>query len=128
MSVSVKRTLEGTAVGVPSGCSFLGGNGYTRLCIIGILFLINKLGRIVGVKGGKEGAARFMEALKLAKIVIHVADARTCVLHPATTTHRQLSDQQLIDAGIAPNMIRLSVGIEDPEDIIADLKQALEKV
>ena len=82
----------------------------------------------VGVKGGKEGAARFMEALKLAKIVIHVADARTCVLHPATTTHRQLSDQQLIDAGIAPNMIRLSVGIEDPEDIIADLAQALEKV
>jgi len=82
----------------------------------------------VGVKGGKEGAARFMEALKLAKIVIHVADARTCVLHPATTTHRQLSDQQLIDAGIAPNMIRLSVGIEDAEDIIADLAQALEKV
>ncbi len=82
----------------------------------------------VGIKGGKEGAARFMEALKLAKIVIHVADARTCVLHPATTTHRQLSEQQLIDAGIAPNMIRLSVGIEDPEDIIADLKQALEQV
>ena len=82
----------------------------------------------VGVKGGKEGAARFMEALKLAKIVIHVADARTCVLHPASTTHRQLSDQQLIDAGIAPNMIRLSVGIEDPDDIIADLAQALEQV
>ena len=82
----------------------------------------------VGVKGGKDGAARFMEALKLAKIVIHVADARTCVLHPASTTHRQLSDSQLIDAGIAPNMIRLSVGIEDVEDIIADLSQALEKV
>ena len=82
----------------------------------------------VGVRGGKEGAARFMEALRLAKIVIHVADARTCVLHPASTTHRQLSDAQLIDAGIAPNMIRLSVGIEDVEDIIADLAQALEKV
>ncbi len=82
----------------------------------------------VGIKGGKEGAARFMEALKLAKIVIHVADARTCVLHPATTTHRQLSDRQLLDAGIAPNMIRLSVGIEDVEDIIADLSQALEQV
>ncbi len=82
----------------------------------------------VGVKGGKEGAARFMEALKLAKIVIHVADARTCVLHPASTTHRQLSDQQLVDAGIAPNMIRLSVGIEDADDIIADLRQALEQV
>ena len=82
----------------------------------------------VGIKGGKEGAARFMEALKLAKIVIHVADARTCVLHPATTTHRQLSDRQLLDAGIAPNLIRLSVGIEDVEDIIADLSQALEQV
>ena len=82
----------------------------------------------VGIKGGKEGAVRFMEALRLAKIVIHVADARTCVLHPASTTHRQLTDQQLIDAGIAPNMVRLSVGIEDPEDIIADLAQALENV
>ena len=82
----------------------------------------------VFVKGGKEGAVRFMEGLKLAKIVIHVADARTCVLHPASTTHRQLSDQQLIDAGIAPNMVRLSVGIENPEDIIADLAQALEQV
>ena len=82
----------------------------------------------VCVKGGKEGAVRFMEGLKLAKIVIHVADARTCVLHPASTTHRQLSDQQLIDAGIAPNMVRLSVGIENPDDIIADLAQALEKV
>ena len=82
----------------------------------------------VFVKGGKEGAVRFMEGLKLAKIVIHVADARTCVLHPATTTHRQLTDQQLIDAGIAPNMVRLSVGIEHPDDIIADIAQALEKV
>lgn len=82
----------------------------------------------VFVKGGKEGAVRFMEGLKLAKIVIHVADARTCVLHPATTTHRQLTDQQLIDAGIAPNMVRLSVGIEHPDDIIADIAQALEQV
>ena len=82
----------------------------------------------VFVKGGKEGAVRFMEGLKLAKIVIHVADARTCVLHPASTTHRQLSDSQLIDAGIAPNMVRLSVGIENPDDIIADLAGALEKV
>ena len=80
------------------------------------------------VKGGKEGAVRFMEGLKLAKIVTHVADARTCVLHPASTTHRQLTDQQLIDAGIAPNMVRFSVGIEDPEDIIADVAQALEQV
>lgn len=82
----------------------------------------------VCINGGKEGAVRFMEGLKLAKIVIHVADARTCVLHPASTTHRQLSDEQLIDAGIAPNMVRLSVGIEDPDDIIEDLAAALECV
>ncbi len=81
-----------------------------------------------GPKGGKEGAARMMEALKLAKIVIHVADARTCVLHPATTTHRQLNDEQLAAAGIMPNMIRLSVGIEDIDDILEDIAQALEKV
>ncbi|MBE6824781.1 MAG: bifunctional O-acetylhomoserine aminocarboxypropyltransferase/cysteine synthase [Ruminococcaceae bacterium] len=81
-----------------------------------------------GVKGGKAEAAKMMEALKLAKIVVHVADARTCVLHPASTTHRQLTDQQLVDAGIMPNMIRLSVGIEDAEDIIADIAQALEQV
>lgn len=81
-----------------------------------------------GVKGSKAEAAKMMEALKLAKIVVHVADARTCVLHPASTTHRQLNDQQLLDAGIMPNMIRLSVGIEDADDIIADIKQALEQV
>ncbi|MBR2715885.1 MAG: PLP-dependent transferase [Ruminococcus sp.] len=81
-----------------------------------------------GVKGGKAEAAKMMEALKLAKIVVHVADARTCVLHPASTTHRQLNDQQLLDAGIMPNMIRLSVGIENVDDIIADIKQALENV
>lgn len=81
-----------------------------------------------GVKGGRENAAKVMEALHLAAIVIHVADVRTCVLHPASTTHRQLSDKQLDDAGISPNMIRLSVGIENSEDIIADFKQALEKV
>lgn len=77
-----------------------------------------------GVKGGREQAMRFMEALKLAKIVIHVADARTCVLHPASTTHRQLSDQQLAEAGISPDLLRLSVGIEHVDDIIADLDQA----
>ncbi|HHZ05630.1 MAG TPA: bifunctional O-acetylhomoserine aminocarboxypropyltransferase/cysteine synthase [Clostridiales bacterium] len=81
-----------------------------------------------GVKGGRENAAKVMEALHLAAIVIHVADVRTCVLHPASTTHRQLSDKQLDDAGISPNMIRLSVGIENSEDIIADFKQALEKI
>ncbi|MCH5202109.1 MAG: PLP-dependent transferase [Oscillospiraceae bacterium] len=79
-----------------------------------------------GVKGGKETAEKLMGELKLARIVTHVADARTCVLHPASTTHRQLTEQQLIDCGVAPNMIRLSVGIENSDDIIEDIKQALE--
>ena len=69
-----------------------------------------------------------MKNLKLAAIVTHVADARTCILHPASTTHRQMSDEELIAGGVAPDMMRLSVGIEDPEDILADLAQALDKV
>ncbi len=81
-----------------------------------------------GVKGGREAAAKFMEALKIAQIVIHVADARTCVLHPASTTHRQLSDDALAEAGVLPDLIRISVGIENPDDIIADLAQALGQV
>ena len=81
-----------------------------------------------GVKGGREAAIRFMNALKLAKIVVHVADARTSVLHPASSTHRQLTDEQLIAGGITPDLIRFSVGIEDVEDIISDISQALEKV
>ena len=81
-----------------------------------------------GTVGGKEGAAKFMNALKLAKIVCHVADARTSVLHPASTTHRQLTDQQLKDCGVEPNMIRFSVGIEDAEDIIEDIEQALDQI
>ena len=67
-----------------------------------------------------------MDALKLAAIVVHVADARTSVLHPASTTHRQLTDEQLVDAGISPELVRFSVGIENAEDIIADIAQALE--
>ena len=77
------------------------------------------------VKGGYEKAAKFMESLKLATIVIHVADVRTCVLHPASTTHRQLTEKQLINAGINPGMIRMSVGIEDERDILLDVKKAL---
>ena len=79
-----------------------------------------------GVKGGREAAVRFMDSLKLAAIVVHVADARTSVLHPASTTHRQLTDEQLVAAGVSPDLVRLSVGIENVEDIIADLKQAIE--
>ncbi len=81
-----------------------------------------------GVKGGRERAIRFMDSLKLAAIVTHVADARTCVLHPASHTHRQLTEEQLLEAGVKPDLIRFSVGIEDADDIIADLKQALEAI
>ncbi|MEG1609250.1 MAG: O-acetylhomoserine aminocarboxypropyltransferase/cysteine synthase family protein, partial [Clostridia bacterium] len=78
-----------------------------------------------GIKGGRAKANEFMKGLKLIKIVTHVADARSCVLHPATTTHRQLTDQQLIECGISDNLIRLSVGIEDPQDLIDDLLNSL---
>ena len=78
-----------------------------------------------GLKGGREASIRFMDALRLAAIVTHVADARTCVLHPASHTHRQLTDEQLLQAGVRPDLIRLSVGIENAADIIADIEQAL---
>lgn len=78
-----------------------------------------------GIKGGKEAAVKFMESLKLAQMVVHVADARTSVLHPASTTHRQLTDEQLIACGVPADMIRMSVGIEHCDDIIADIEQAL---
>ena len=81
-----------------------------------------------GIKGGRAASIRFMDALKLIGIVTHVADAWSCVLHPASHTHRQLTDKQLEEAGIPPDLIRLSVGLEDPDDLIADLKQALAKV
>lgn len=78
-----------------------------------------------GLKGGRQAASDLMDKFKLAAIVTHVADARTCVLHPASHTHRQMSDQQLLEAGVAPDLIRFSVGLEHVEDIIADLEQAL---
>ena len=80
-----------------------------------------------GLKGSREDAIRFMDNLDFISIVTHVADARTCILHPASHTHRQLSDEQLREAGIAPDLIRLSVGIENVNDIIADIEQALNK-
>ena len=79
-----------------------------------------------GLKGSREEAIKFMDSLKLACIVTHVADARTCVHHPASHTHRQLTDEQLAAAGISPGLVRLSVGIENVEDIIDDIKQAME--
>ncbi len=79
-----------------------------------------------GIKGGRDAAEKFMKKLKLAMIATHVADSRTCVLHPASATHRQLTDEQLVECGISANMIRFSVGVENVNDILADLKQALE--
>lgn len=81
-----------------------------------------------GLKGDRNTAIKFMDSLQMINIVTHVADARTCVLHPASHTHRQLSDEQLREAGIAPDLIRLSVGIEDVDDILDDIKQALDKI
>ena len=81
-----------------------------------------------GIKGGRDQSIKFMDQLKLASIVTHVADSKTCLLHPASHTHRQLTNQQLIEAGIAPDLIRLSVGLENIGDIIDDLKQALESI
>lgn len=81
-----------------------------------------------GLKGDRDTAIKFMDSLELINIVTHVADARTCVLHPASHTHRQLSDEQLREAGVAPDLIRLSVGIEDVDDILDDIKQALKKL
>ena len=81
-----------------------------------------------GVKGGREAAVRMMDALKMIAIVTHVADARSCVLHPASHTHRQMNDEELLEAGVQPDLIRFSVGLENIEDIIADLEQALRQV
>ena len=81
-----------------------------------------------GVKGGREAATKFMDSLEMASIVTHVADLRTCVLHPASTTHRQMTDEQLKEAGVSPDLIRFSVGIENIEDILGDVEQALAKV
>ncbi len=81
-----------------------------------------------GVKGGREAAAKFMEGLKLASLVVHVADLRTCVLHPASTTHRQLNDEQLAEGGISADLIRMSVGIEKKNDIMEDIQQALNQL
>ena len=81
-----------------------------------------------GLKGGRDVSVSFMDSLKLAAIVTHVADARTCVLHPASHTHRQMTDEQLVEAGVQPDLIRFSVGIENADDIIADIEQALENI
>ena len=81
-----------------------------------------------GVKGGRKAAEAFMKALRIAAIETHVADARTCCLHPASATHRQMNDEELLAAGVSPDLVRLSVGLESREDLIADLDQALASI
>ena len=81
-----------------------------------------------GVKGGRAAASKFMEGLKLVAIETHVADARSCCLHPATTTHRQMTDEELIECGVGPDLVRLSLGLEDKEDLISDIEQSLSRV
>ena len=81
-----------------------------------------------GVKGGRPAAEKFMKNMTLGAIETHVADARTCCLHPASATHRQMNDQELRAAGVSPDLIRFSCGIEDADDLIADIKQALDKI
>ena len=81
-----------------------------------------------GIKGGRDTCVKFMDTLKLANIETHVADSKTCLLHPASHTHRQMTEEQLIEAGVAPDLIRFSVGLENPEDIIADLQQAFDQI
>ena len=81
-----------------------------------------------GVKGGRKAAEEFMKHLKVAMIATHVADAHTCVLHPASSTHRQLSDEELVAAGVGPDLVRFSVGIENADDIIEDLGNALDQI
>ena len=81
-----------------------------------------------GVKGGRKAAENFMKHLKMAAIETHVADARTCCLHPASATHRQMNDEELRAAGVGPDLVRLSCGIEDKRDLIADLEQALAQI
>ena len=100
--------------------TFLRSSRFWRLVRIGCCGVVSFI-----VKGGREAAMRFMNALDLIDIVVHVADVRSSILHPASTTHRQLSDAQLAAAGIDPGMVRFSVGIENIDDIIADLAQAL---
>ena len=80
---------------------------------------------VFGVKGGRENAKKFIGNLKLIKQVTHIADVRSCVLHPASTTHRQLSEQDLINCGISANLVRLSIGIENVDDILEDIENAL---
>lgn len=117
--VADERVAWVNYAGLPDNKNYALAQKYLPLGGCGVISL--------GLKGSREEAVRFMDALQLISIVTHVADAKSCVLHPASHTHRQLTDEQLRAAGIAPDLIRLSVGIEEASDLIADIKQALNK-
>lgn len=106
--------------GLPSSSQYALAQKYLPNGVCGVISF--------GVRGGREAAMKFMDSLRLAQIVVHVADARTSILHPASTTHRQLTDEQLLAAGIGPEMVRMSVGIENVEDILEDIEQAFNKL
>lgn len=126
-ALAVARFLEGHPKVAWVNCPGLPGNRYTQRAA---KYMPNGTCGVValGIKGGRAGAEAFMAGLKLASIATHVADAKTCVLHPASTTHRQMNDQELQAAGVSADLVRLSVGIEHIDDIVADLAQALETV
>ena len=126
-ALAVAKYLESNDKVAWVNCSMLESNKYYELSK---KYMPNGTCGVIsfGLKCSREDTKKFMDSLKLCAIVTHVADARTCVLHPASHTHRQLSDEQLIEAGVSPDLIRFSCGIEDAKDIIADIEQALKNV
>lgn len=126
-AMAVAKYLEGHEKVAWVNYPGLEGNKYHQLAM---KYMPNGTCGVIsfGLHGGREAATAFMDSLKLAAIVVHVADARTSVLHPASTTHRQLSDEQLLESGVSPDLIRMSIGIEHIDDILADLEQALQQI
>ena len=126
-AVKVAKYLQNSDKVAWVNCPMLEGNKYYDLAK---KYMPNGTCGVItfGLKGGRETAIKFMDSLEFITIVTHVADARSCVLHPASHTHRQMTDEQLIEAGVQPDLIRFSIGIENADDIINDLEQALNRI
>ena len=126
-AVKVAKYLQNSDKVAWVNCPMLEGNKYYDLAK---KYMPNGTCGVItfGLKGGRETAIKFMDSLEFITIVTHVADARSCVLHPASHTHRQMADEQLIEAGVQPDLIRFSIGIENADDIINDLEQALNRI
>jgi len=126
-AVKVAKYLKNSDKVAWVNCPMLEGNKYYDLAK---KYMPNGTCGVItfGLKGGRETAIKFMDSLEFITIVTHVADARSCVLHPASHTHRQMTDEQLIEAGVQPDLIRFSIGIENADDIINDLEQALNRI